>query len=474
MKRSTNLTLILTFTLLTFALTAVVMLAWESVIRDPFFAWVEHHYPGEEHRQARRDIQQRVEHFAISIAVDLVVVTILLRLVSHQQRAIIESEGRYRSLFEHAGDGIGVASAADLRLTEVNNRFCEIIGCTPQDAARRDVREVIRTYGDGRRTDDLARLLEGEDEGEAELVVESANGATRPVAVSYSTLATDKERLIIFIVRDLSARKRLEAEREQMRQQLYQTAKLASLGELSAGVAHEINNPLNGVINFAHLLKDEDAARTDFERGMLDGIIEEGERIAGIVRGLLTFARHDEHQVGRVSFRDAVASSLALFGRQFEKDGIRVEQDVPEDLPPLHADRSRLRRVVLNMVSNAHHSLKSGLRAAAGKLFRISARRVERDGRECVRAEFYDNGGGIRREDLERVFDPFFTTRRDSGGTGLGLSISFGIVRDYGGTFALRARGEFARLMIDCPRTGLREMAMAHKVLIVDDEPSSV
>jgi PAS domain S-box-containing protein len=454
MKRSTNLTLILSFTLLTVALTAVVMLSWERTIRDPFFAWVERRYPGEQNRGRRRDIQQRVEHFVISIVVDVVVVTLLLRLLTHKQLALAESEERYRSLFEHAGDGIGVASAASLRLTEVNNRFCEILGCAPQEAAGRDAREVIRTYGDGRRTDDLARLLQTGDEGEAELTVERGDGATRPVAVAFSTLATEKERLIIFIVRDLSARSRLEAEREQMRQQLYQTSKLASLGELSAGVAHEINNPLNGVINFAQLLKDEGTGRTDFERGMLDGIIEEGERIAGIVRGLLTFSRHDEQQIGRVSFGEAVTSSLALFGRQFEKDGIRVEQDVPEDLPPVRADRSRLRQVVLNMVSNAHHALKSK-RGGADKLFRISARRVERGGRECVRAEFYDNGVGIRREDIEKVFDPFFTTRRDSGGTGLGLSISFGIVHDYGGTIRAESEpGEFARFIIELPADG--------------------
>ena len=452
MKRSTNLTLILSFTLLTFALTAVVMLTWESVLRDPFFAWVERSYPGEELSGTRRDIQQRVEHFVISVAVDLVVVTILLRLISHQQRALVESGERYRALFEHASDGIGVASAADFRLTEVNNRFCEILGYTPQAATQHDARTIIRTYGDGRRTDDLARLLEAGEESEAELTVERGDGTLRPVAVSFSTLATEKERLIIFIVRDLSARRRLEAEREQMRQQLYQTSKLASLGELSAGVAHEINNPLNGVINFAQLLKDEGTGGTDFERGMLDGIIEEGERIAGIVRGLLMFARLDEQQIGRVSFGEAVTSALALFGRQFEKDGIRVEQDVPEDLPPLRADRSRLRQVVLNMVSNAHHALKSKRVGPAPKLFRISAQRVERGGREFVRAEFYDTGVGIRREDLEKVFDPFFTTRRDSGGTGLGLSISFGIVHDYGGTIRAESEpDEFTRFVIELP-----------------------
>jgi PAS domain S-box-containing protein len=436
-------------------MTAVVMLSWERVIRDPFFAWVEGHYPGEANRQTRRNIQQRVEHFFISIVVDVVIVTLLLRLLSHKQQAVIESEERYRALFEHAGDGIGVAGAADLRLVEVNNRFCEILGCVPQAAVGRDAREVIRTRGDGGPQGDLASLLESGDSGEAELLVETGDGVARPVAVSFSTLSTEKERLLIFIIRDLSARKRLEAEREQMRQQLFQTGKLASLGELSAGVAHEINNPLNGVINFAQLLKDEGAGRTDFERGMIDGIIEEGERIAGIVRGLLTFARLDEQQIGLVSFAESVTSSLALFGRQFEKDGIRVETDVPEDLPPLRADRSRLRQVVLNMVSNAHHSLKSKGAVQSDKLFRISARRGECGGRPCVRVEFYDNGVGIDPENLERVFDPFFTTRRDSGGTGLGLSISFGIVRDYGGTIrAESVKGEFARFIVELPAGG--------------------
>src|SRR2546423_511316 len=144
MKRSSNLTLILFFTLLTIVMTAVVDLTWEKVLRDPFFAWVERRYPGEENRRTRRDIQQRVEHFTISITVDVVVVTLLLRLVNHKQRELVESEERYRALFEHASDGIGVVAAADHRLTEANNRFCEILDCTPQEVVGRDVREIVR------------------------------------------------------------------------------------------------------------------------------------------------------------------------------------------------------------------------------------------------------------------------------------------------------------------------------------------
>jgi PAS domain S-box-containing protein len=457
MKRNPNLTLILFFTALTVVMTATVVVAWEKVLRDPFFTWVERKYPGDGNRQKRRDIQQRVEHFTISITVDVVVVTLLLRLVNHKQRALVESEGRYRALFEHANDGIGVVAAADRRLTEANNRFCEILGFNAPEVLGRDVREIVRPARGGDRPGALDELLDGRDSGEGEFVVETAAGTQLPVSVSFSTLPTDKERLLILIIRDLSARRRLEAEREQMQQQLYQTAKLASLGELAAGVAHEINNPLNGVINFAQLLKDEGAGRDDFERQMIDGIIEEGGRIAAIVRGLLTFARHDENRRARVSLTEAVQTSLALFGRQFDKDGIRVETDLPEDLPRVYADASRLRQVVVNMVSNAYHSLKEKRpgEGGRGKLLRIDARRVEREGRALVRAEFYDNGVGIRREDLERVFDPFFTTRRDTGGTGLGLSISFGIVRDYGGTIRAESeRGEFARFVVELPAGG--------------------
>src|SRR3712207_8511849 len=108
------------------------------------------------------------------------------------------------------------------------------------------------------------------------------------------------------MIRDLRERRRLEAEKEQMQRQLFQSSKLASIGELSAGVAHEINNPLNGVLNYAQLLKDDGVARTEEHRRMLDGIIGEGERIARIVRDLLTFARHDPTQLTRVSLAETI------------------------------------------------------------------------------------------------------------------------------------------------------------------------
>lgn len=466
MRKSPNLRLVIFFTLLTSVLTIVVIGAWEKLLRPPFFGWVEQHYPGVENADFRWKIEQRVEHFFISMVVDLVVVGILLVVVDRQQRRVVESEKRYRGLFEHAHDGIGVVRASDFKLVEANSKFAATLGRDARGLAGRDVRELLSQRivegRNGQRPTSLAELFTHSDAGEVELTIETARGEPCPVVVSFSTITAEDERLIILLVRDLSARKQLEDEKDAIQRQLYESGKLASLGELSAGVAHEINNPLNGIINFAQLLKDEPVNRSEFERQMIDGIIDEGGRITQIVRGLLTFARNDENQPQQINLAEMINTSIALFERQFEKDGVRVEIDIAPDLPPVHGDGSRLRQVVVNMISNAHHALK--IRPAGNaqeKLFRIRADVIEKltnGGSSVVRIEFYDNGAGIHQKDISRVFDPFFTTRRDSGGTGLGLSISFGIIRDHGGTITVSSEpGRYTRFQIELPVIGDRE-----------------
>jgi len=421
------------FCALTVFLTIGVIGFWEIAIRPYFFAWVDTQYPGETNVQRRWDIKQRVEHFAISFMVDALVVTLLLRLVYRKQRQLRASEERYRALFEQARDGIGVVRLSDHRLVEANNKVCEMLGLPHHDCINQNVGDLFPTNI--------------HSSGESELIIQTAKGQSLPVSVSFTPLSTDGEKVMIMSLRDLSLRKRLEAEREEMQRQLYQSSKLASIGELSAGVAHEINNPLNGIINFAQLLKDEETPRSEFEQQMIDGIIDEGGRIAQIVRGLLTFARADTHDLTRVHFADSLKTSIALFGRQFEKDGIAVEIDLEPDLPLVRADGSRLRQVVVNMISNAHHALKAKASdSSEQKVFKISARRAGKN----VRVEFYDNGVGIKREHQTKVFDPFFTTRRDGGGTGLGLSVSFGIIRDFGGTISVESEeGKYTRFIIE-------------------------
>lgn len=428
------------FVAFTVLLTIGVIALWEVTLRPPFFAWVDAQYPGEANVERRWNIKQRIEHVAISFMVDALVVTLLLRLVHRQQRKLLASEERYRALFEQARDGIGVVRLSDHRLVEANHRACEILGLPQEDCTGRDIRKLLQS------TTPNVQLMDGHVSGESELLIQTARGRSLPVSVSFTPISTDGEEVMIMSLRDLSMRKKLEAEREEMQRQLYQSSKMASIGELSAGVAHEINNPLNGIINFAQLLKDEERPRSEFEQQMIEGIIDEGERIAKIVRGLLTFARADQQELRLVHFADSIKTSIALFGRQFEKDGITVEIELEPDLPFVRADGSRLRQVVVNMISNAHHALKAKPDSSEKKLFRITARRAGKN----VRVEFYDNGVGIKRQDLSKVFDPFFTTRRETGGTGLGLSVSFGIIHDFGGTIRVESEeGQFTRFIIE-------------------------
>ena len=455
MKQYDSLKVILFFVALTVVVTGLVVVIWEKVFMLPFYALIAAYTDGE--GSALYFFQQRIEHFLISTTVDVLIVTLLLRIMSRQQRRLIASEKRYRALFEHASDGIGVVTADDHRLVEVNNKFCDILGCEPKQLIGRDIRTLLRADGDESGRDRLAELLSGATYDEVEVTIRTENGGSIAAAVSSSELVTDGEKLVILIVHDLSERRRLEAEKEQIQHQLFQSSKLASVGELSAGVAHEINNPLNGTINFAQLLKDDEVARTEGQRRMVDGIIDEGERIARIVRDLLTFARQDPHELTRVNIAETIDASLSLFGHQLRKDGIAVEIAVEENLPPVMADGPRLRQVMVNMVSNAHHALRA--KAGGEKVFRTTARAVERAGGPAVQIEFYDTGVGIPREDIDKVFDPFFTTRRATGGTGLGLSLSFGIVREYGGTITVEsAEGNFTRFCVELPAAELREV----------------
>lgn len=204
------------------------------------------------------------------------------------------------------------------------------------------------------------------------------------------------------------------------------------------------------------MLKDYGVARNETEQKIIAGIVDEGGRIARIVHDLLTFARRDSHEVTRVSVADTIGSSISVFGRQLDLDGILVEVDIEDRLPQVMMNGSLLRQVIINMVANARHALKN--KSLGERMFRIKASSVRQASGECVLIEFYDTGEGIAPEHLDKVFDPFFTTRRDSGGTGLGLSLSFGIVRNYGGTITVESeQGNHTCFRVELPAACSRE-----------------
>lgn len=240
---------------------------------------------------------------------------------------------------------------------------------------------------------------------------------------------------------------------EKMRTQAdaIRASQLAALGELAAGVAHEINNPINGVINYAQLLINR--LSDNQNQDLAQRIVHESNRIASIVGGLLSFARPQQEKRQPIPLEETLHDCLALAGAQLRRDGIAPRLDLPADLPPVSALKYQLQQVFLNLISNARYALNEKYPGThPDKHLDISGTPLEIDGQRWVRMLFRDTGTGIPPDILERVRNPFFTTKPPGLGTGLGLSISCGIIENHGGKLDIESvAGEYTMVLIDLP-----------------------
>jgi two-component system NtrC family sensor kinase len=220
---------------------------------------------------------------------------------------------------------------------------------------------------------------------------------------------------------------------------LVQTEKLASLGRMAAGVAHEINNPLTGVVTFAHLLKQRVPADST-ESEDLDVIIEQSERCAKIIKNLLTFARATPSEKGKVSINDVMNRTIFMVKNQEKFHHIKFHAELDESQLVVDGDASQFQQIFLNMFINAADAM-----GGRGDITAKTKKIMEND-EPYVEIEFTDQGCGIKEEDMPKLFEPFFTTKPVGKGTGLGLSVSHGIVKHLG-------------------------KKPMNKILVIDDEP---
>jgi PAS domain S-box-containing protein len=221
----------------------------------------------------------------------------------------------------------------------------------------------------------------------------------------------------------------LQTQMDQLRDaqtQLIQSAKLAAVGELAAGVAHELNNPLTGVLGFAEVLLREVGPDSPLQRD-LETIVIEARRARDIVRNLLNFARQTKPERQLSDINEILRQTLAVIRYHLEKSGVTIEEDYAE-LDPFRIDPGQIKQVLLNLITNATRAMPDG------GILRIHTTRVEDE----VAVSIADTGTGIPSEIIEQIFDPFFTTNPE--GTGLGLSVSLGIVQQHGGRIEVESK----------------------------------
>ncbi|MFN2531331.1 MAG: PAS domain-containing sensor histidine kinase [Pyrinomonadaceae bacterium] len=223
-------------------------------------------------------------------------------------------------------------------------------------------------------------------------------------------------------------------ELESMTQQLWQASKLATMGELAASIAHELNNPLATIALHADLLKTQSAASP--QTCSLDIIISEGDRMAKLVNDLLEFSRRSHRQVSTVDVREEILNSVEFIHYHLRNRRIEITTDFPQVVPAIQADRQQLRQLFLNLLTNASDAMPTGGSVSV----RVSVQR--RQEKKTVKIQFADSGEGIAGEDLAKVWDPFFTTKPAGKGTGLGLAICRTIVEEHMGEIAIESKLE--------------------------------
>lgn len=241
-------------------------------------------------------------------------------------------------------------------------------------------------------------------------------------------------------------------ERAEAQAKVVHASKLASIGELAAGVGHEINNPINSIINCADIILKEAPAGGDVHK--FAGLIHsEADRIATIVHNLLTFSRQEKQQHSLASLSDITNTVLSLCTKKLEKSHIRIAVDVPESLPRIYCRSEQLQQVLMNLIINGMHALDEKYPDShPDKVLIIRASEHTIGDRPGVRISVEDRGTGISEVHRQRMFDPFFTTKGRDKGTGLGLSISDGIVKAHGGAIECETQvGVFTRFHVDIP-----------------------
>jgi signal transduction histidine kinase len=249
------------------------------------------------------------------------------------------------------------------------------------------------------------------------------------ILASVVTSADQYQRLELTInqlrATQVELRARMDAQRS-AENRLVQAAKLAAVGEMAAGIAHELNNPLTSVTGFAELALD-DIPKESETRKDLEIVMREATRARDVVRRLLDFARQSESTRARASLNDIVQDVVALSRHLIHTNGVALRLELDQDLPWILVDVNQMKQVLLNLIHNALQAMPTG-----GELT-ISTASASRNGRDWIRVFVQDTGVGIPKLDQARIFEPFYTTKGDQGGTGLGLSVTYGIVTDHAG-----------------------------------------
>jgi PAS domain S-box-containing protein len=356
---------------------------------------------------------------------------------SRAYEALCRSEAQYRALFENNPQPMWVYDERTLRFLAVNEAAIERYGYSREEFLSMTIKS-IRSPAE---VDALLKTTSHDAPGPSHAGVWKHRKKDRTVIdveVSSYGLTFEGKRAQLVLAVDVTEKLRAEQalhekieELAAMTQQMWQASKLATVGELAASVAHELNNPLATVSLRVESLMQQLAHDAEKHRS-LEIIISEVERMANLVTNLLQFTRRNYRQVSTIDVADEILKSIDLISYYLRNRRIEVVTEFAAALPLIHADRQQLRQVYLNLMTNASDAMPEG--------GRLTVRADADVPSETVVVEFTDNGEGIAENDLKKIWQPFYTSKPEGKGTGLGLPICHRIIEDHGGEISLQSK----------------------------------
>ena len=365
-----------------------------------------------------------------------------------ERKRVAESHARLATAVEQSADAIVITDVGGAILY-ANPAFEKITGYSREETIGQNPRILKSGRHDAQFYRQMWTVLNRGDLWSGHIINKRKDGTFYEEEASISPVRNAAGEIINYVAvqRDVTR----EVARET---QLRESQKLESIGTLASGVAHEINNPINGIMNYAQLISNRMVKDSPLQEFATE-IIKETERVALIVRNLLAFARQEKRPHDLADMSEIVSASLSLIRTVMRHDQVTLTVDTPTDLPKVKCHKQQIQQVLMNLLTNARDALNEKYSGYDDdKVIRITVRPTEKDGNPWIRLTVEDHGRGIPRDVSDHIFDPFFTTKLGRGGTGLGLSISHGIVKEHNGDLHFETEiGHYTRFHLDLPVT---------------------
>jgi two-component system NtrC family sensor kinase len=361
-------------------------------------------------------------------------------IVDQTQRKQMEED--YRRLFENVGCGVFISSKEG-KFLNANQALLDMLGYEgKEEFLKINISKDLYLRPEDRRK--FREMIERDGHViDYEVDFKRKDGRTIPVSLTGHVRYDQQGKVLGYegINVDLSQRLEMERKLVDTQEKLLQSEKLAAMGRLTSQIAHELNNPLYGIMNTLELLKTEVSPQSK-RRRILDMALSETERLTELLRKMLSFSKPDEEEKQPTDINTILDEILLLVGKQLQENSIRISSHLADNLGKVHASRNQLRQVFLNMISNAKDAMPEGGTLTVKTM----------DKGSNISIDMIDTGTGISEENIPKVFDTFFTTKESVKDVGLGLSVCYGFIKEHGGDIRIASkRGSGTTFTISLP-----------------------